>query len=123
VLVAGGTYHGAATTLAEQTSAEAYDPGSGAWRAVASMNGAHDFGTATLLPDGRVLVAGGIVGSMARTADAELYDPAADTWTPTASMATPRANTTATLLINGRVIVAGGLGNTATLASAEAYGP
>ena len=59
--------------------------------------------TATLLPNGKVLVAGGYIAS------AELYDPASGTWTNTGSMSTARAGHTATLLPNGKVLVAGGV--------------
>jgi hypothetical protein len=80
--------------------------------------------TATVLLDGRVLVAGGghwLLGS----ATAELYDPASGTWTATGSMTTLRGSQfTATLLPDGRVLAVGGFDRTeATLASAELYDP
>ena len=64
--------------------------------------------TATLLPNGKVLVAGGFDISGNALASAELYDPASGTWTATGSLATARAYHTATLLPNGKVLVAGG---------------
>ncbi len=73
--------------------------------------------TATLLPNGQVLVAGGAP----YLASAELYDPATGTWAATGSMATTRAAHTATLLPNGQVLVAGGTGSDPT--SAELYNP
>src|SRR5205823_11552805 len=77
--------------------------------------------TATLLPNGNVLVAGGgdIDGIHP---SAELYDPASGTWSATGSLATPRSGHTATLLPNGKVLVAGG-GDGSILASAELYDP
>jgi hypothetical protein len=69
------------------------------------MSVAYFGGTATLLLDGRVLVAGG--GSNGTSA--ELYDPATGTWSPTGSMSVGRAGFTATRLADGRVLVAGGL--------------
>ena len=63
--------------------------------------------TATLLPNGKVLVAGGFNGS-GSLASAELYDPASGTWTATGSLDTARDSHTATLLPNGKVLVAGG---------------
>ena len=63
--------------------------------------------TATLLPNGQVLVAGGD-GITGHLATAELYDPATGMWTATGSMATARFFHTATLLPNGQVLVAGG---------------
>ena len=78
--------------------------------------------TATLLQDGRVLVAGGVaLGEM--LASAEVYDPAAGTWTATGSMSEPRAEHTAVLLDDGRVLVAGGGTARAPIASAELFDP
>ena len=77
--------------------------------------------TATLLPDGTVLVAGGTTGSGA-TGAAELYDPATNTFGPGATTAA-RAQHTATLLQDGRVLLAGGSDGTAVLNSAELYDP
>jgi WD40 repeat protein len=88
-----------------------------------SLATARWFHTATLLPNGKVLVAGGWDASDA-LASAELYDPASGTWTDTGSLATSRGNPTATLLPNGKVLVAGGYNDTfGALASAELYDP
>lgn len=73
--------------------------------------------TATLLDDGRVLVAG---GDAAGTAD--LFDPASNALAPTAPLSTPRLFHTATLLASGDVLVAGGE-DAAPLASAEVFTP
>jgi uncharacterized delta-60 repeat protein len=78
--------------------------------------------TATLLPNGKVLVAGGINNNGGSLASAELYDPASGTWTGIGSLATARDSHTATLLPNGKVLVAGGY-NGGALASAELYDP
>ena len=81
--------------------------------------------TATFLPDGEVLAAGGL-GLIYAHASAELYDPASQTWTRTGNMLGPRRSHTATPLPNGQVFVVGGLAgftsNTA-LASARRYDP
>jgi hypothetical protein len=79
--------------------------------------------TATLLLDGRVLIAGGW-GSTAVFASAELYDPKSGKFSPTGSMNETRAQHTATLLGDGRVLIVGGEdfdGNCRT--SAELYDP
>jgi Galactose oxidase, central domain/Kelch motif len=82
--------------------------GSGSWTITGSMHHAGGAETATLLQDGRVLVAGG-EGQGGRTvASAELYDPATGQWTDTGSMHVARRGHTATLLADGRVLVAGG---------------
>lgn len=84
--------------------------------------------TATLLPDGRVLIVGG--GSTSSfVATAELYDPISRTFTTTGSLGTARISHTATLLQNGKVLIVGGdelldsFGDTAPLATAELYDP
>ena len=64
--------------------------------------------TATLLPDGKVLIAGGMDGSGNILPSTELYDPAASTFGPTGSMAAGRVGHTATLLPNDKVLLAGG---------------
>ncbi|MFH1620283.1 MAG: kelch repeat-containing protein, partial [bacterium] len=67
------------------------------------------FHTATLLHDGRVLIAGGADELETPTADAELYDPVSDSTSPTANtMTVARWYHTATLLKNGRVLICGG---------------
>lgn len=77
----------------------------------------------TLLPSGKVLVAGGVNnGNVIGTA--ELYDPATGTWTPTGSLSSPRGEHSATLLPNGKVLVASGYGTVSALTeSAEIYDP
>lgn len=86
--------------------------------------------TATPLPDGSVLVAGGVADG--RTlASAERYDPATNRWSPTVLLAVARAYHTATALLDGRVLVVGGgdygagsaFGPGVFLASAEIYDP
>ena len=61
----------------------------------ASMNFARSKHTATVLQDGRVLVAGGIGGGGTPVASAEIYDPAANTWTVTGSLLMARSGHTA----------------------------
>jgi hypothetical protein len=91
------------------TSCELYNPATGTWSNAASTNTARSLNTATLLPDGKVLVAGGANGKYP-IFSAELYDPAANTWTLTGNMASGRYGHTASLLTDGTVVVAGGVG-------------
>jgi hypothetical protein len=66
--------------------------------------------TATLLPNGKVLIVGGQDVNNNILASAELYDPASGTFSPTAgSLRTARESHTATLLANGKVLIAGGM--------------
>src|SRR6266550_2109735 len=93
------------------------------WAATGSLNTGRYFHTATLLPNGMMLVAGGFSTGGASTS-AELYDPASGSWTATGSLNTARYLHTATLLPNGMVLVAGGRGSSIRpSASAELYDP
>lgn len=78
--------------------------------------------TSTLLPNGKVLVAGGSAGDGHGLAKAELYDPATGTWTATGSMAAAREPHTATLLPDGKVLVVGGY-DMGYVGGAELYDP
>jgi len=75
--------------------------------------------TATLLPTGEVLIAGGQGADNRILASAELYDPSTGVFIPTGDMTTTRAYHSATLLPDGRVLIAGGTGGS----SAELYDP
>src|SRR5438477_7164984 len=60
------------------------------WAATGSLNTPRYYHTATLLPNGMALVAGGHISSPNVTASAELYDPAKGSWTATGSLNTAR---------------------------------
>jgi hypothetical protein len=116
VLIVGGTTSTGTGDSHPTTTVEVYDPSTGSFSATGSMTEARTFHTATRLPSGKVLVAGG--GDENSTA--EVYDPATGSFSTTGGMEIGRAGHTATLLPNGSVLVAGG-GIFAGLASAELY--
>jgi hypothetical protein len=97
------------------------------WSLTGNFNAGHYSHTATLLRDGKVLIAGGgdTLNYFATNA-AELYDPATRTWSLTGNLNDRRLGHTATLLANGEVLVAGGAPNVeydGGLGSAELYDP
>ncbi|XYH98162.1 kelch repeat-containing protein [Sorangium sp. So ce1128] len=113
VLVTGGF-----NSIGSLASAELYDPDTGDWTPTASMCQGRRHHTMTLLPDGEVLVAGGVKDIDSGLASAERYDPEAGRWTCAAPMTHARAGHTATPMPDGLVLVAGG-----PSATAERYDP
>jgi N-acetylneuraminic acid mutarotase len=133
VLVAGGIPDN--TEQVQLASAELYDPGTGKWTATGAMLTPRSKHTATLLANGKVLVAGGFCDSRTTkgcpadedlnggVANAEVYDPATGRWSATGEMSTERYGHTATLLANGNVLVAGADLRAGILALADLYDP
>lgn len=94
----------------------------GVVRAIRNMTAKRAAHTATLLNNGKVLIAGGFVVEENGLMSAELFDPATNTFTSGENMRAARAGHTATLLPNGKVLIAGGY-NGDYLNSAELYDP
>ncbi len=92
------------------------------WKVTGNLQTNREGYTATLLPNGKVLVAGGNSFGMFLST-MELYDPSTQTYSSTGNMTAPRALHTATLLSNGTVLLAGGLSTSGPTASAEVYDP
>ena len=120
VLIAGGWGLDPYTLPATE---ELFDPSTGTFTSTGSLNDSRFAHTATLLGNGKVLIAAGAVGG-SRIASAELYDPHTGTFTRTGSLTTTRSGHTATLLANGKVLITGGANDAGNqLASAELYDP
>src|ERR1051326_1810020 len=99
-------------------------PGAGArgsFSLVSPLNQFRRFHTASLLPNGKVLVSGGT--PLAQAATSELYDPATLSWTNSGMLNTARELHTATVLADGRVMVTGGQNASRILAATEIYDP
>ncbi|HEY8106176.1 MAG TPA: kelch repeat-containing protein [Gemmatimonadales bacterium] len=133
VLITGGLVP-AAGHYVPSSSAELYDPETNSWSSTAQpMLLARDLQSATLLPGGEVLIAGGHNNEQGTLASAELYDPATESFSATAgAMNTGHWEPTATLLPSGPdagdVLLTGGSLGAVTEgrlrpASAELYNP
>jgi Bacterial Ig-like domain (group 2) len=114
VLITGGYTDFTNGVFNASSAAELYDPVTSSFSVTGTMGAARFSHTATLLPNGTVLVAGG------KNSTAEVYDPAAGSFSTTGAMETGRMGHSATLLLNGKVLVAGG-GSFVPLATAELY--
>ncbi len=125
VLFSGGVNLGGASpgSMRGLATAQTYDPATDTWAAVAPMRSPRRDHTATLLPDGTVLVVSGDAGSPfyspSPVVGVERYDPQADRWTPVAPLDHARFGHGVALLRDGRVLVFGGYGD----ATAAIYDP
>ncbi|NLH39571.1 MAG: T9SS type A sorting domain-containing protein [Elusimicrobia bacterium] len=118
VLIAGGV-HGDVNELMAMDSAEIYYPQTKTFVPTSNMKFQRAGHTQTLLPDGNVLITGGISsGNYSKTA--EIFISTANTFIRVGDMATTRTKHTATLMKDGRVLIAGG-SNNSVLKSCEIF--
>ena len=129
VLLAGGFVNNfwGYSNSTSGNGASLYDSVTGQFSETGNMTASRGDHTATLLANGKVLIAGGADQDPTGTglASAELYDPGTGTFTQTGSMAVGRFLHTATLLKNGKVLIVGGALTSASdpVATAEVYDP
>ena len=109
---------GAVVDSKSLASTELYDPVAGTVTAGPLMSAPRSVHTATLLPDGRVLLAGGFTADFSPLASVEIFDPTTDTISAAAAMATARRSHSATLLDDGQVLVVGGFSGTSAFTGA-----
>jgi hypothetical protein len=122
VLIAGGEDDSTGQTVVF-ASAEIYDPATGTFSPTGSMETARFGQTATLLQDGRVLIAGGSHDGTGSLSSAEVYDPATGSFSASGSLLEPLFGDTATLLASGKVLITGGVGGGSADRTAELYDP
>lgn len=127
VLVEEGAGYPFSQDRTNRSSAEIYDPVADKWTRTGRVGTDRHSHTATLLPNGNVLIAGGdlfgdkggIYPGGGRLVSTELYDPGTGTWSAWSNMNAPRALHTATLLANRKLLVVGGISKDIALSSVE----
>jgi hypothetical protein len=92
------------------SGAELFNPATGTFQSAGAVVLRRTSHSATLLPDGRVVIIGGIPSGVpnAVTNLVEVYNPATATFSVMGNILQPRRSHTATLLPDGRILVAGG---------------
>jgi Putative Ig domain len=122
VLIVGGDVLGASTNVPTNV-AELYDPVANTFTATGPLNVARANHVAVLLPNGKVLVAGGVNTSNQAEPTAEVYDPVAQTFSFTGPLGFAQSSPAAVLLANGQVLVLGGTGTAGQDNQAQMYNP
>gem|GEM_PF-2616885 len=116
VLATGGY-----TGTGRRKECELFDITEGKWISTGDLLDERSLYTQTLLPNGEVMVSGGINNSSAATKKSEVYSTVWESWTATGDMTYLRYGHTANLLVDGKVIVCGGYSGTEVLPYCESY--
>lgn len=122
VLVAGGLTDNPISGETTTDTAEVFDPATGTWSSVGTLNVGRYAHTATVLENGKVFVAGGRHDT-ARLSSTEQFDPSTNSWTSMGSLSIARSGHTATLTAGNALLLVGGLDGAGRLASNELYEP
>ncbi|MFA6091712.1 MAG: kelch repeat-containing protein [Elusimicrobiota bacterium] len=126
VLIVGGAADNSGNPVPMANFAEVYTPASDSWVTIPSVGPAARYGhTATLLPDGRVLIVGGQTGPAALTNTCAIFDPQTNTFGAASPMLQARTVHSAVILFSGKVFVAGGISDALSdfSVSTELYDP
>jgi N-acetylneuraminic acid mutarotase len=125
VLVAGGEGPLSGDPFSRLRTAERFDPRTNRFERTGPMGTVRFLHAALRLPDGRVLLLGGVNAGGAALATVEIFDPATGLFSPHGRLTTARGGPSATLLPDGRILVTGGakeLGGR-RISTAELYDP
>jgi hypothetical protein len=104
-------------------TAETYDPVRRTFKSIPSLDAPQGSAVGAVLPDGRVLIAGGESTSGAVLKSAEVFDPSREQFEPTGAMAVPCTTAAAAPLPDGRILIVGGSDGSRALSPAEIYDP
>lgn len=121
VLIAGG-----GDSNADFSSTDIYDPANNSFSPGPSMSNIRQGATATLLFNGKALIAGGlgVIGGFGAVLNSsDIFDPKTNSFAPDPSMNVARWFATAVSLYDGKVLIVGGAGDHAFLSSSELYDP
>jgi len=127
-LLAGGRpdFRGDCCPPGPLATAMTYNPSTGTWTKAPNMSVARAYATATPLPDGRVLIAGGYDAQIRPLASSQFFNPTSSTWTTGPTLTHGRFRQSAVLLKGGGVLVVGGADQEnpdRLLSSAELFDP